>query len=80
MKKIIIQSFIFALTISSLAINYVAIGLIANAEYNHPTWLYRVMENGTINTFCECFLVCFIPTFIICMAYKFYHYTTASKE
>ena len=79
MKRIIIQSFIFALTISSLAINYVAIGLIASAEHHHHyTWLYRVMDNGTINTFFEIFMVYFIPTFIICMAYKFYHYKRKS--
>ena len=74
MKRIIIQSFIFALTISSLAINYVAIGLIANAEYHHSSWLYRVMEKGTIETFFELFLICFIPSFILYMAQKCYHY------
>lgn len=79
MKRIILQSFVFALTISSLAINYVAIGLIANAEYRHPGDLHNVMRNGTLYTFWELFLTCFIPTFILCMTYKFCHYKTASK-
>lgn len=78
MKRIIKQSFVFALIISSLAINYVAIGLIANTEHHHLSWLYRVMEIGTIETFCELFLICFMPSFILCVAYKYYHYKTKS--
>lgn len=72
MKRIIIQSFVFALTISSLTIIYVAIGLLANAENHHPSWLYRVIEKGTIGTFCELFIICFIPSFILYMTYNYF--------